>query len=268
MCRIRHTCKSFTLAGFVLGAIGISSAPVRADDSAAENEWALAAGAKLWENTWESWIVVPTPFNRGSREVIETINSNTRLAVIPQLSIRYGDWLATVSALTPTNYSLTPSWGTQLAASRYEIDGNFGYYVLPGLALTAGYKEVEQKFGGSFKWHGPTLGASGTASLGRGFSLYGTVGVGYMKAELPFADGADQTSLNANYALGEAGVAYSFAGLGRLTRSLNVTLGYRAQTLTTRGYGLADTSTTQPIVSRQDVRDTTQGPTLSVVAVF
>jgi hypothetical protein len=268
MCRIRQSCMSIALTTCVLGAIGTGSAPVRADDSSAESEWAFAAGAKLWENTWESWIVVPTPFNRGSREVTETINSNTKVAVIPQLSIRYGDWLGTVSALTPTNYTLTPSWGTPLAASRYEIDGNLGYYMLPGLALTAGYKQVEQKFGGTFKWHGPTVGASGTAGLGKGFSLYGTVGVGYMKAELPFADGADQTSLNANYVLGEAGVAYSFGALGRLTRSLNVTLGYRSQTLTTRGYGLADTSTTPPTVSRQDVRDTTQGPTLSVVAVF
>jgi hypothetical protein len=268
MRRIRQPCMSVTLAAFVLGAIGVGSLPVRADDSSAEGEWALAAGAKFWENTWESWIVVPTPFNRGSREVIETVNSNTRLALIPQFSVRYGDWLGTVSALTPTNYSLTPSWGIPLAASRYEIDGNVGYYVLPGLALTAGYKQVEQKFGGTFKWHGPTLGASGTAGLGKGFSLYGTVGVGYMKAALPFADGADQTSLKANYALGEAGVAYSFGALGRLTRSLNVTLGYRSQTLTTRGYGLADTSTAPPTVSRLDVRDTTQGPTLSLVAVF
>jgi hypothetical protein len=222
----------------------------------------------LWETTWESWIVVPTPFNGGSREVIETINSNTKLAVIPQLSVRYGNWLGTVSALTSTDYSLTPSWGSSLSASRYEIDGNFGYYVLPGLALTVGYKQIEQKFGGTFKWHGPTVGGSGTAGLGHGFSLYGTVGVGFMKAELPFPDGADQTSLNATYLLGETGVAYSFGSLGAVIRSLNITLGYRSQTLTTRGFGLANTSTTPTTVSRQDVRDSTYGPTLSFVGAF
>jgi hypothetical protein len=135
------------------------------------------------------------------------------------------------------------------------------------LALTAGYKQIEQKFGGDFKWHGPTIGASGTGALGHGFSVYGTVGVGFLKAELPFADGAGRTSLDATYALGEAGIAYSFGRLS-VARSLSLTLGYRSQTLTTKGYGLSDNSTTPPGISRQDVRDTTQGATLSVVALF
>jgi hypothetical protein len=182
-------------------AILVLSTPVYGADGADANSFTASAGVKLWENTWESRIVVPTVFNQPSRQVVETVNSSSELAVIPQASLRYGNWLASVSTLTPTNYTQTASYGAPLVASRYEIDGNFGYYVLPSLALTAGYKELEQKFDGTFKWRGPTLGMSGTASLGRGFSLYGD-----MKVHLRFADGAGDTSRNALYELGESGI--------------------------------------------------------------
>jgi hypothetical protein len=246
----------------------VTAAPANAAEDAGGNEWALTGGVKLWATSWESWIVVPTVFNKASRDVVETINSSTELAAIPQASVRYGNWLASASGLISTGYTFKPSWGSSLAASRYEIDGNVGYYVLPGLALTAGYKQIDQKFGGTYKWRGPTAGLSGTGGLGHGFSVYGAVGVGFMKGDLPFADGAGRTRLNASYFLGEAGIAYSFGNIGWLTRSLNVTLGYRSQTLTTKGYDLADTNTSPATISRQDVHDTTHGATLSVIAVL
>ena len=260
--------RSAIVCGCAVFALACTAMPANAEESSQRSEWALTAGVKLWETTWESWIVVPTVFNRASRDVVETINSSTELAAIPQASVRYGNWLVSASGLISTGYTLKPSWGGSLAASRNEIDGNVGYYLLPGLALTAGYKQIEQKFGGTYKWHGPTLGLSGTGPLGSGFSVYGSVGVGYMDADLPFADGGGRDSLKANYYLGEAGIAYSIGSIGKLARSLNVTLGYRSQTLTTKGYGLADTNTSPPVINRQDVHDTTQGATFSVIAVF
>lgn len=258
----------FAFSGLIVSIIALAmSSPAHCADSSDNSELTATVGAKFWENTWESWIVVPTAFNLASRQVVDTVNSSSALAVIPQVSLRYGSWLGSVSALTPTNYTQTASYGTPLAASRYEVDGNFGYYVLPGLALTAGYKQLEQKFGGTFKWRGPTLSTSGTARLGSGFSLYGTVSVGYLKVHLPFADGAGDTSRHAIYELGEAGLVYSFGDLARFLPFLNLTLGYRAQTLTTRGYGLLDDNK-PPIISHQDVHDTTQGPTVSIVGVF
>jgi hypothetical protein len=88
-----------------------------------------------------------------------------------------------------------------------------------------------------------------------------------MKVKLPFPDGAGNTSLNANYVLTEAGFAYSFGSIGKVFRSLSLTLGYRSQTLTTRDYTLLDSN--QPMLfSRQNVKDTTQGETLSVLGAF
>jgi hypothetical protein len=142
---------------------------------ATENsEWSVTAGAKLWENKWESWIIVPTVFNQASRQVVETDNSSSELAVIRQVSARYGR-LASVSALTP------------------------------------------------------------------------------MKVQLPFPDGAGDSSRRAVCGLGEARVVYSLSELTRYLPSLNIALGYRAQTLTTRSYALLDSNTPQ-VISHRDAR--------------
>jgi len=88
-----------------------------------------------------------------------------------------------------------------------------------------------------------------------------------MKVHLPFADGDGDTARNEVYQLGEAGLVYSFGDLARFLPFLNVTVGYRSQTLTTRSYALLDNNT-PPTISHQDVHDTTQGPTVSIVEVF
>jgi hypothetical protein len=144
------------------------------------------------------------------------------------------------------------------------LDVNGGYFVLPGLALTLGYKEIQQDYGaGALKWTGPTAGVAASAPLGSNWAMYGTYGFGFLKLKTP-ADAADidgNTSFNATYSVGEVGLAYAFS-VGTILKSMRVTVGYRAQILSTRGYTLANRQST-PLE-----HDHTQGPTVGVSGSF
>lgn len=237
------------------------------EESSTGRNFFVVAGVKGWSSTWQSWLRIRTAYGEASRDVIQTLSSPSKIATIPQLSVRYGNWFVSASTLTDTTYKLAGNWLNAIPGIRNEVDGNLGYYVLPGLAFSVGYKKITQSFESSDKWSGPTAALTGTAGLDRGFSVYGTVAFGQMNATAP-KDGTDNTSFNANYYLTEAGLAYSFGGMGRLVRSVNMTLGYRTQTVVTKGYQLADFSTPSPTLSSVNVRDTTQGLALGLSAVF
>jgi len=186
------------------------------------------------------------------------------------------DFFASVSAMSRTNYTLrdtaTPG-GFDVAASRKEVDFNAGYYVLSGLALTAGVKQLTQTYGSdSYRWEGPIVGFAGSAPIASGVAIYGNVGVGWMKAKFPAsqADVSGNTSFNADYRLGEFGLAYASPWTLRWMRTLLVTAGYRAQYVSTKGYGLAvtDTQGVSTFNTSANLKDTTQGLVLSIVASF
>lgn len=228
----------------------------------------VVLGTKFWGNRWSSWSVRPIASGNGTRQIIEPVGSDTRVSVIPQLSARYGDFMGSLSLMTTTNYSLERQWTASNRGSRSEADANLGYYLTPGLVATVGVKRMEQNFGGKFTWTGPMLGLSATASLTPKVASYFGVGLGAMRAKLGNPDGAGKTSLHSQYVLSEAGLAFPVGNLGlRPLRSGAVTVGYRSQTLTTKGYTLNDTNT-PATQTTQDVRDSTQGFTLGLVAVF
>jgi hypothetical protein len=227
----------------------------------------VVLGTKLWVNRWSSWLVNSVSSGSASRQVIDPVNSGNSVSVIPQLSVRYRDYLGSLSVMTPTNYTLDQQWVGSSRGRRSEVDMNLGYVITPGLSATVGAKRLTQNFGGKFTWTGPTVGLSGTAALNSGLSAYMAIGLGWMKASLAKADGAGHTSLRSDYMLSEAGVAYSLGNMGwSPLQSAALTFGYRSQVLTTKGYVLNDTSTTT--YNTQNVRDTTQGFTLGVVAAF
>jgi len=237
MCSSRALAASCAvLAGFAV----LWSPAARSDEAAPSLQ--LAVGAKVWANEWSSWEPVGTGHN--TIRVVESIASNTHIAVIPQASVRYGDWLATASYFVSTSYSLggsiEPSTGTlsALAARRKEVDGNIGYYILPGLAATVGYKQIEQDFGvNPYKWTGPTVGLAGGAPLKGALALYGSFAYGRLKLKASLPDDAGGTRFNADYILGELGLSYGInTPLPRL--SFSVTLGYRAQLVSTRKFQL------------------------------
>jgi hypothetical protein len=238
-------------------------------------------GAKIWDTQWTSWDPVPSRSleTTGPVTVIQPVSSNNHVEVIPQASVRYGNWLGSASYLVNTTYFLTgaidPESGNSLSVSalRKEFDANLGYYILPSVAITVGYKQITQIFGqGSrfpepFKWTGPTIGMAGSAVIRPHLSMYGAVGVGFFRLRIDeqLQDAAGDVRFDANYALAELGLAYSVpTPISRM--SFTVTLGYRVQIVTTKNYALSSGfSNGRTYV---DVHDTTQGPVLSMVGRY
>jgi hypothetical protein len=259
-----------------IGAVGIvaifSATVCRADSS----DWAFTVGEKSWVTQWTTWYpaasVTPLTSSNGIR-VIETQNSATELAEIPQISARYRDWIASASYMTNTNYSLTgvvdPTSGTSSpqGGSRKEIDASAGYYFFPSLAATVGYKRIEQDFGAgySYSWSGPTVGLTGSGAIAPHLSLYGAFAYGYLTLDAAkvASDSLGRTSFHADYEVGEFGLAYLFNPLKGFT--LSALLGYRAQVVMTRNFAL---STGFGSYTRTDVHDNTQGPALSLLVRF
>jgi hypothetical protein len=226
------TRMAITLAGLILS----HSGPVFAD----VHDFSLSIGARGWVNDWTSWRIDNVFVNTGPVQVSEPLHSQTRFTVTPQVSLRYRNLLISTSYLATESYSLKGSLAT-VAATRSEFDANAGYYVLPGLTVVMGYKEVRQDYGtGLFKWTGPTAGVAGSVPIGATrWSLYALYGYGMLKLKVP-ADSADingRQSFDANYSVIEGGAAYNFGFEGFL-RTLRLTIGYRAQVLTTKGYQL------------------------------
>jgi hypothetical protein len=237
--------------------------------TAASADTVVNVGLRTWANSWTSWDVY-APLQVGSTMIpgaSENFTSGTELALIPTLSVRAGDFLVSGSHFARKGYSFDGSGGT-FNARRAETDVLTGYYVLPTFAVTLGYKEVKQDFGAArFKYSGPTIGAVGSAPLTGGFSLYGNVGYGPMKARLPLADAADAKRFDVNYLLGEVGLAYSFDMRDSMpvAKGLTLTLGYRNQVLATKDFRIA-TGGGQSRAT--ELRDTTEGLTLGLSASF
>jgi hypothetical protein len=228
----------------------------------------FAVGIKTWANEWTSWDPIPSGHN--TIRIIESVGSSTHWSVIPQASVRYGNWLAAASYFVNSDYTLggrvDPSIGTvgALSASRHEVDGNVGYYVLQGLAVTLGYKQIEQKFGPDrYKWTGPTVGLAASAPMQGALSLYGTFAYGRLQLNASTSDDSGESTFHSDYLLGEVGLSYGFNT--PLHTSLSIIAGYRVQSVSTRRFNV---STGFSGYAPVDVHDTTQGPVVSVLARF
>jgi hypothetical protein len=227
-------------------------------------------GVKAWANEWTSWAPVPGGGGNGVR-IIESVSANTRVAPIPQASLRWGNWLVATSYFAQTDYSLgglvNPGIGEleKLPASRKEFDANFGYYVLPGLAVTVGYKKIDQDFEAArYQWTGPTVGLTAAAPLKGHLAFFGTAAYGRLTMNASTPDDAGRSSFKADYILSELGLAYG-VGTPLSHLSLSMTLSYRAQLVSTREFHV---STGFGGYTAVDVHDSTYGPALGILARF
>lgn len=238
----------------------------------AADEVTVTAGVKMWNNKWSTWDVIPPAGScatTGACGYSENYTSGDNAAWIPSASVRYRDYLLAGSYFANHSYGFSGARGP-FTADRKEMDIVAGYYVLPTVAVIAGYKEVKQNFDGmNFKYSGPIFGVNASAPLTGGFSLYGTAALGRLDASLPdsIAIGATTSSnYNADYKLGEIGLAYAFDVRASMPgmKSLVATLGYRNQVIATDAQ-IRDTPTTS---RGTELRDTTEGLTLGLTAVF
>jgi len=245
---------------------GLFQVPALAAEGTGEG-FSVTVGTKVWVNEWSSWY---TPTIGGQAEVVP-IDSSTKVSLIPVVSLRFRDFYASFSTLVDTSYTLSGQALNSIDASRKEFDANLGYYVLPGLGVSLGFKSLSQAFGSaSYRWSGPTIGATLTAPIQGGFAGYGALGIGFFKMNLPAADlnSSVNGGLNANYTIGEIGFAYGAAGIPTIAvTSTAFTLGYRFQSVNTKDYKVRPATGTS-VNGSTDLRDVTQGPALGFLLRF
>ena len=276
----RTCCLLIGWGVIVLPLAAAAQATAQAEEVPKQAPLSLSVGVKLWANTWDSWVTSRTgtgvALGTLRYQTVQAVGSDTKLSVIPFASLRYKDFFGSVSVMTRTRYSLldtaTPG-GFEISASRKEVDVNTGYFLLPGLALTAGFKQLTQVYGpDSYRWRGPIVGVSGSAGLARGWALYGSAGIGFLKANFPAvqADASGRTKFNADYRLGEFGLAYGTVPGVSFIKSIVGTMGYRLQNVATKGYGLAVTDPQGGFIpnASSNLKDTTQGLVLSLNVAF
>ncbi len=254
------------VAAGLAGALPLRNEGARAFDI--ENDVRVSSGLKGWASTWDSWRPETVFFDNGPIRVAQTVRSGTRFALTPNVSVvAQQKFLLSASYLAPESYPLTGALDTNsLVGSRREFDANAGYYVFPGVAVTLGYKQIQQAYGqGTYKWTGPTAGLAGSAEISGNWSLYGSLAYGPLKLRLPAgaADALGNTSFQSTYAVGEFGLAYTLP-VRSFLKAARLTIGYRAQTLSTRGYFLNHGG---PLGDPEE-RDYTQGATVGLSASF
>jgi hypothetical protein len=244
MCRVErevvmHACPTRLIAL----ALALAAGSVSAQSSPGLS---LGAGLRLWQMDWTTFSYAPSG---GSRVLTQEL-ARSELVSIPILNARYGDWVASVSAYGKTDFVFESGE----RGSREEIDINVGWYVMPTLALTLGYKRVVQSGReGSYEPRGLVFGLSAAAPLGGGFSFYGNFGTGSFRTP-----SGNPIKFDAIYRLTELGLVYAWGPVPWL-QSLSFTAGWRMQTLRSKD-ALPERN--------QDGRDITEGLTLGVLARF
>lgn len=226
---------------------------------AQESNFGVTFGTKVWAAQWSTWLDEVSGVTGNS--IISQKSADTRAIVIPQLSFRYRDFIGSVSGGVPSTHEF-PAQGGSLEFERREIDANFGYHITPGLTASVGFKKFDQLTSTGAKLYqvsGPTVGVSAASSLTGGFSVYGALGIGFLKIK-----GAADSS--ADYSLSEVGLGYTLP-LGGFVKSLSFTGGYRMQVIKARGVLLNNPGGQSP-AAETDASDVTQGFTLGAVLAF
>lgn len=213
---------------------------------AQDSNLSVSVGVKAWHTQWTTFGYYVNETN-GDRVLIQ-VPAKDKFVYIPHLNARYGNFVGSISGYLPTDHSFVDGGGNR----RRELDVNLGYFVLPSVALTVGYKKVGQKApDGNYELSGPVAGLSATAPLGGAFALYGALGLGRMSDT-----DASTVKFDADYRLAELGLAYNLP-MDRVVKTLSFTLGYRIQVLSSK-----------EALGSQDGRDLTQGLTVGLVAAF
>lgn len=198
-------------------------------------------GLRLWSTEWTSWFPVE-----------KYVKAGTEVAFIPVVSARYKEFLVSGSYMTKTDFEFDPTYKPE----RKEYDVNFGYFILPGLAATVGYKHMHYDSPDGYDWtsKGWTVGLSGSAPLAPYTSLYGSLAYGRPKINdnsLAF------TGQRAKYLLTEFGFAFPLGHWSPSMSGFLVTAGYRYQRVGADPNAAANVGT-------RELFEYTQGPVLGI----
>jgi hypothetical protein len=273
-------------------------------DETGGSGFSASVGLKTWISDWELPIYSEAQ-NKSDIDSVNTYNSDTETIFIPVLSFRYKNFFVSGSYFPKTDYNFNDGffkgsyfapiegeslyyWDAEfgdwlqlsevaavsipmpfhISSERSEWDINVGYYILPSLVATAGYKRIDRDFVFSWRypddfsvstldknwepvetWDVERFEAEGIATSAEskgdnkteGWTV-GISGVAPLQGRLglygSFAFGLLETTntadteLDTNYYLGELGLLYSsqFSQIPMLDAAA-VYLGYRFQLL-------------------------------------
>lgn len=228
------------LSAAVLACLALAPMSARADDNSVQvgKDLYMSAGMKLWINTWQ------TNLTGNSGKDWTQLTADPVVGIVPNLSLKYKQLLIAGSFMATGDYQFphqTFKNGTavrnelDVKGNRQEIDLNVGFYVVPQVALTMGYKGITEKFKvtssltgyseNSVYLNGVTFGITGSAPIGNGFSVYGSGAGGPMFVTYTPASSYTDTAL---YEASELGFAWHAP-----RAPLTATLGYKFQLIQT-----------------------------------
>jgi hypothetical protein len=235
------------LAAVTLLVLGAAAPPALAQDGGIT----ASAGLRAWYTSWTTFTYILNPNDADEALGLGQKTADPRLVVMPSLGLRWRDWSATVSALPSTTYDLPGGTG-----SRQEYDITFGWSLMPGLIVNAGYKRVLQREGAvRYEPKGLVLGLSGTAGIEGPWALYGNVAVGRLRTSGPATK--TNVSFETDYRAAEVGIGYTVVSGAWGVKRWTVTGGYRLQVLGSR-----------EAFGPEAGRDETNGFTFGVIAAF
>jgi hypothetical protein len=256
--------RCLSTVSLTLGAIFSFPATCLAQESSPTRP-EFTVGIKAWDTSWHSYL--PTTVagftNTGQPilgEVVNSVEGSKKVEALPTFTVRYdryfvsGGYARFSSNFRVSQSPVTSPSFTNLIASRQdhikrrEIDINGGYFVLPGLALTLGYKNGREErdtlsdlspassnlFDANLNvW---LVGALASFEVHPGVSAYGQFGYGIGRSKVTLGEGlgpfeGEHVRSHAKYILSEVGIAYTLPFDLAWLRRTSVALGYRSQTL-------------------------------------
>lgn len=281
-------------AGIAFGMFAASTALAQAPRSPADSagtttvgrlgDVQVFAGVRLWANEWDMSLIgqqrsldASNPTNIILRDEVRTSLTDVEVVPMPTIGARYGKLLASMTYFVPTSYE--SKGGLRKSVERSELDFTVGYFVLPSLVVSLGYKSatverVLDDIDSEQKVSAVLLGISGSAPLSDKLSLYGNFAYGPARQKSEANDIRGKDTYSATYAIGELGLTYRFidGGTGTFVNSLTGSIGYRAQSFTTKDVGLGTYALSDPTVpiatTKRDLRTSTSGVVVALIATF
>lgn len=243
------------------------------------------AGVRLWANEWDvpfldqrGLTVVPTLGQQAPvelRDEVRTTASDMEFVPMPTLGVRYGNFLGSMTYFVPTKYH--GKGGTEKSVERSELDVNVGYFVLPSVLVSVGYKTAEvdriaNRDDTDQEIDAVLIGISASAPLSERLSLYGNFAYGLARNETGTKDPRGEDRYDARYAIGEFGLAMRLleGSPNAFLKSVSASIGYRVQSFTVEGIGLGvyDANFNLLRTTTRDLRSSTDGFVLALVASF
>lgn len=237
------------------------------------SDFSFTAAIKLHPSVVFGTTITPISTPSGLVPVADEVQSGTEMTPILLLNAKYKNVFVSLGHFFETSYdSKLRDTDQNSILKRNETDFNLGYYVLPGLGISLGYKELRSSAStaGSSKFRGPTIGVSGYGAISDNVGLYGSVGYGKLSLS---AEGSPTELRRNTYYVAETGIAYSF-DIGKALKSLSLTFGYRFQTVQSdksiQTARVAVIGGNAAIVGARSgsVGITSRGPVLGIVASF